>query len=337
MDLFSTNVLIRVVQSLIATPQFLLSRYFPIEQTETSEEIHFDVMTKTRRLAPFVSPVVAGKVVASQGFTTKTFKPAYIKDKRVFDTTRPLKRSAGEQMGGSLAPMDRVRALLAMDLADQVDMVNRRMEVMSAEALRTGAVTITGDQYPTQNVNFGRDGSLSVTLSGGARWGQAGVKPLDLLQDWAQLVLQKSGAMPTDVIMTVDVWKVFRADADVKTRLDRFRANTSMVVDAQIAEGGVFMGNIDGFNIYVYAGWYVDDNGTEQPILPAGTVLLAGSQIEGVRAFGAIRDEAAGFQAMPYYPKSWVEQDPSVRNLLMQSAPLVVPTRVNGSLAATVL
>ncbi|HHN72503.1 MAG TPA: major capsid protein, partial [Thermopetrobacter sp.] len=79
-DLFSTDVLIRVVRDLKAPPQFLLDRFFPIVQTEESEEIHFDVENRTRRIAPFVSPVVAGKVVASEGFETKTFKPAYIKD-----------------------------------------------------------------------------------------------------------------------------------------------------------------------------------------------------------------------------------------------------------------
>ena len=40
----------------------------------------------------FVSPVVAGRIVESQGFTTNTFKPAYIKDKRAFNVDRPLKR-----------------------------------------------------------------------------------------------------------------------------------------------------------------------------------------------------------------------------------------------------
>jgi hypothetical protein len=143
--------------------------------------------------------------------------------------------------------------------------------------------------------------------------------------------------MPTEVTMTVDTWKIFRSDADVKVQLDRFRGNSTMVHDAQIKEGGVFMGQIDGFNIYVYAGWYVDDNDAEQPILPAGTVLMGSSQIEGVRAFGAIRDEEAGYQAMPYFPKSWVEKDPAVRYLLTQSAPLPVLFRPNASLAATVL
>jgi hypothetical protein len=336
-DLFSTNVMLAVVNSLIAPQQFLLDRFFPDAQYDQEEEIHFDMIDKTRRLAPFVSPVVAGKIVQGVGFTTKTFKPAYIKDKRVFDANRPFKRSAGERLGGDLTPLDRLRIILASELVDQIDMVNRRLEVMAAEALRTGAVTIVGDLYPSTNVNFGRHASLTVNLTGAARWGQAGVKPLDSLQDWAQAVLKKSGAMPRDVVMGVDVWTVFREDAQAQKRLDQFRGNTNMGQDAQAEEGGVFMGAIDGFNIFVYSGWYIDDNGVEQPILPAGTVLLAGSQIRGLRAFGAIRDEEAGFRAVPYYSKSWIEPDPSVRYLLMQSAPLIVPARVNASFAATVL
>lgn len=336
-DLFSTNVMLGVVNSLLAPPQFLLNRFFTSLQTEQSEEIHFDLIDKTRRLAPFVSPVVAGKIVQGQGFTTKTFKPAYIKDKRVFEPNRPFKRSAGEAIGGVMSPVDRMRVIAAGELMDQIEMIDRRLEVMAAEALRTGAVTVTGELYPTQNVNFGRHAGLTVTLTGANRWGQAGVKPLDALQDWAQTLLKISGAMPTDVVMTVDVWKVFRADPEIQKRLDQYRGNSTLVQAAQVSEGGVFMGNIDGFNIFVYAGWYIDDSDVEQPILPAGSVLMGGVQIKGVRAFGAIRDEEAGFQAVPYYPKSWVEKDPSVRYLLMQSAPLLVPTRVNASFAATVL
>ena len=39
---------------------------------------------------------------------------------------------------------------------------------------------------------------------------------------------------------------------------------------------------------------------------------------------------------MPFFSKSWTEPDPAVRYLLMQSAPLPVPYRINASLGATV-
>ena len=339
MNIFSTNVLTRAINSLVATPSHLLDMYFPLIQEETSEEIHFDLISKTRRLAPFVSPVLAGKIVDSQGFTTKTFKPAYLKPKTPFDANRPLKRIPGEQLGGVLSPEQRMQFLVAQQLLDHKDMVRRRMEVMASEALRTGRVTVTGDNYPTVVVDFGRDPELSKVLTAGAKWTDSGVSPLNNLQDWAQLVLQKSGAMPIDVTMDIAAWKVFRSDADVAKRLDlRNAAGSVLNLGAQIKEGAVYMGTVDNFNIWVYSGWYLDDAGSEQPILPAGSVVMSnGQQLEGTQAYGAIRDEAAGFQAVPLFTKSWVEQDPSVRYVLTQSAPLVVPSRVNASLYAKVL
>ncbi|MCV6022339.1 major capsid protein, partial [Escherichia coli] len=38
-----------------------------------------------------------------------------------------------------------------------------------------------------------------------------------------------------------------------------------------------------------------------------------------------------------YAPKSWVNKNPAQRLILMQSAPLVIPSRVNASLCAMVV
>jgi hypothetical protein len=259
-DVFSTDVLTAVLQSLLGNPQFLLDRYFGITQAESSEQIHFDVIQGKRRVAPFVSPLVEGQVVASQGFVTNTFTPAYIKDKRVFDMNRPLKRMAGEQIGGTMSPADRVRALIAFDMQDQLTILRRRLEVMCGEVLTTGKSTIAGDKYPTQIVDFLR--SATHTTAPTVLWNATtGATILNNLQDWAQICLEDTGVFPQDVIMTVDVWKTFRNDASILQVLNIFRRYTdlpSMAPTAQVMEGGVQMGNIEGFNIFVYSGWYVD-------------------------------------------------------------------------------
>ena len=76
---------------------------------------------------------------------------------------RPLKRSPGEPIGGNMSPADRQRALVALDMQDQLNMLNRRLEVMAGQVLVTGMATISGDKYPTVVVNFGRDPNNSVT------------------------------------------------------------------------------------------------------------------------------------------------------------------------------
>jgi hypothetical protein len=219
---------------------------------------------------------------------------------------------------------------------DQTDMLTRRQEVMAVEALRTGAVTVVGDLYPTQTVNFGRHADLTVTLAGATLWGAAGVEPLDDVQTWSMKVTEKSGSTADTLVMDVEAWKLFSASAKVQKLLDRFRG-ADQLVPTVTGEGGRYMGNIGTFDIWVYAGWYEHpDTLALTPYLPARTVLVLGADVEGTRAYGAIKDEAAGFQAMPYFAKSWVEQDPAVRYLMLQSAPLTVPYRVNASLGATV-
>lgn len=336
--LFSTNYMMGIRESLKRPSTFLLNRYFPFIQTETSEEIHFDVIDRTRRLAPFVSPVVAGKVVQASGHTTKTFKPAYIKAKTPWDPNRPLKRAAGESIGGAMSPMERLEMLMVQTMIEHDEMVFRRMEVMASEALRAGTVTVQGDDYPTQVVDFGRQAALTKTLTSGDRWGEMGVSPLGDINRWALEALQASGAKPVDVTLDIDAWNLLIADEAFKTRLDtRWVDNAVMSLGGPNAQGGTYMGTVDGFNFFVYADWYIDPaDGQEKPILPSHTVILSGQALEGAQAFGAIRDEAAGYQALPIFPKSWVEQDPAVRYVMSQSAPLVVPTRVNHSLCVTV-
>lgn len=342
MDIYNTTYLSGVVANLKRPNRFLLDTFFPSVVQAEVEEIKFDVEEGKRRLAPFVSPLREGKVVESLGFSTKTFKPAYVKDKRVFDPNKPLKRRAGEQIGGTMAPGDRIQANLVSEMADQSDMLTRRLEVMAAEAMRTGKVTVKGDGFDTVVVDFGRNANHTVDLSGGAaEWGDTGVDPMENIEDWSGTVLQNSGAPVTDVVMDPAGWKLFRNNVDLDKLFDKRRANEgARMTTVQSGRHIQFMGTDGHRNYWVYSDWYIDpDTETETPILPNNTVILASSGtegVDGVRHFGAIRDEDAGYQALEMFPKSWTTKDPSVRFLMMQSAPLVVPYRPDAVLCATV-
>ncbi len=342
-DIFSTFVLNRTIECLERSSSFLLDTFFTSVQMEESAEIHFDINESKPRLAPFVSPLVAGKVVDAQGYSTQSFRPAYVKDKRRFDANTPLKRVIGETIGGSLPANRRLEAAVSKALRDQLENLTRREEVMAAEVLTKGTVTVSGDNYPTQVVDFKRDPKLTIKLSGNNdKWSNPESPALDQLEDWASLIQEKSGAVARRVILDPKAWRLLRKNKQVMTQLD-IRRGTNITFDTdpmsrgQGNEKARYVGSIGDFDFHVYNDVYVDDENTVQHLLPDHTVLLVSQQnLEGTRCYGMIRDEKADFRAMRYFSKSWMEEDPAVRWLLLQSAPLIVPYRPNASLCVTV-
>jgi hypothetical protein len=340
-DLYSSAVLNRVVQDLKAQAldPFLLNTFFGETSISTTEEIYFDVLTGKPRLAPFVSPLVEGQIVQSQGYVTNSFRPAYIKDKRVFEDGKPVRRLPGQAIAGPIDPIDLRRQNLATESLDQIAMVNRRLEWMAAKIMLTGSVTVTGEKYPTTVVNFGRDAALTVTNSGTALWTDAASDPVSDLENWAGLIRDKSGANAIDVIMAQNVFTVFRGHAKVKDLVDNskgFSRRTDLDLGPNSMRAGAsYMGTFGAFNIWVYSDSFVDETGTIGKYIPDNYLVMAATgQVEGVRHFGAIKDEAAGFQALDYFQKSWTMPDPAARFLMLQSAPLVVPYRINATLSA---
>ena len=347
MDLYSTPMLSRVVQSLKRPQRFFLDKFFTGIETSQNDTIFFDVELsgEKRRLAPYVHPMSEGKLVEAIGYETKSFRPAYVKAKVVHDPTRPFVRMAGETIGTgqNMSPMQRREAQLARDLRDMLDMLTRRLEYQAVEALRDGQIVVKmlrpDSTSESVTVDFGRSSSCEFTLGDGSRWGQTGVKPLDNLETWATAVLTESGSSVRTVVMAPDAWQALRSSSGFEKRLDLRRVIGGEINVGLLPEFVQYKGNDGTFDYWVYAERYWNPDASpaaEAPLLDSGRVIGIGDVL-GVRHFGAIKDEEAGFQSMEYFTKSWTLQDPSTRVLLMQSAPLMVPYRVNASFSAKVL
>lgn len=340
-DIFSQGTLTRIVNGVnMQQPStFLLDRWFPAAETSLTEDIYFDTVDGRPRLAPFVSPLVEGQIVREWGYTTKNFRPAYIKPKTPFEQGKSIRRRPGAPLLGPTSPAEAQALSVTFMLQHHRDMITRRKEWMAAQIARLGTVTISGEKYPTVLVDFGRDAALSVTLLTTARWNDSAPDPLANLETWASLVRTKSGFTPVDVVMAEDVWTSLRGNADFLKLFDNPGRTSRLTLDvAPDARrlGATFKGQLGDFNLWIYNETYEDDSGVSQKYLPDGYLLMGGPGVEGVQHHGAIRDEAAGFQPLEMFAKSWVEEDPPVRWIMTQSAPLVVPYRPNAMLAAKV-
>ncbi|POZ13539.1 hypothetical protein C3Z09_22870 [Lelliottia aquatilis] len=114
--------LVEVVPNLMTSQNFLLDKFFPNVIESDTEFVAIDVDVGRRRMAPFCSPLVAGKLVESRRYQTNVFKPPYVKDKRVPDLRKPIRRQIGEQIGGNIPAADKAALNMMFEMSDQVVM-----------------------------------------------------------------------------------------------------------------------------------------------------------------------------------------------------------------------
>lgn len=341
---FDTETLAGVYQEVPRTvPSFFLDTFFPTSMVFEQEEIKFDMVDNaSRRLAPFVAPMVQGRVMKERGSTMKSFKPAYIKPKHAIEPSRLIKRRPGEALGGTQSLASRRDAIVASILQDQKDLIHRRWEWMASQAVIYGSVTVTGDDYPTVVVDFQRRSGNTKTLSGGALWSAGTSTPIDDIESWGIELMQSAGYVVDAVIMGGQAYKAYRAHAQVKELLktDVRSGSDRLALSALSAEVVQLVGTVGTSNtpIYVYNDFYHDDSGTATPFLdPRDVLVVSRSGVAGVRAFGAIMDKSANYQAVEVFTKSYLTEDPSAEWILSQSAPLMIPVRPNAVMRVRVL
>ena len=320
---------------------FLLDTFFPNRVNFTTTEIAFDKLKRRRKLAPFVSPNVAGKARRARGRTVATFEPPYVKPKNEIAPDENFIRLAGEGVGGMLSPEERFQTNTMQILEDQDREITLREEWMAAQVLQTGTVVVEGEDYPSQTVDFGRDAALTVTLLTASRWGETGVSPRTDLRAWATLVAEKSGGTVRQVVMGAGAAEIFQSDPEIKDILDNRRQATGSMELGPVATGGednhaAYLGSIGQFDFWQYTQNYEDEAGATQHMFPLyGVLLMAPGAYQGHNCHGAIRDNVA-LQALARFPKMWNQDDPSVTFLMTQSAPLPVPGEPDASMFVTV-
>ena len=339
-----TVILTDLVEDLKTPQSAIVTRYFPVTSTFDTEVVQVDVEKGRRTIAPLVSPRVPGRPQTRAQHQTNLIKPAYVKPKVEFDPdTTPVERQLGEPIGGNLSAQERHDRALFREMSAQDRQLIRREELMGTEALRTGKLTLVGEDYPATTVDFQRDATLSpAALAGGELWSAATPKIAAKLEALAKLVRKASGVNPIDVIMGEDAFGAFIEDAAVKGELDnRGITGSALTPGIEVSEGLTFQGVFRKRNVFTYSGWYVDPaDDTEKEIWPAKVITLASPGefgVKGRRFYGAIKDPKAGFAAVRSFVKMWTEEDPAVTWLMSQSAPLVAPLRPDASLSIQVL
>lgn len=339
-DLYNPRQMTQALLESLPVRRFLTSTFFDVEEHDT-KSFQIDIWKGSRRLAPVVHPKLAGKVVDREKFRTLEFTPPYLKPKKVTEVDHILTRQPGEAVYpiGANTPAQRAAALLGRDMAELDESIQRKVEVMAAEALFTGQVTVKGDGVDTV-VDYDFDSTHLVTLSGAGLWSASTADILGNLKTWKRLVSKDSGMTATDVVMGSEAADALLKNEGLLKLLNTWNVNVGALNPMEMPDGVTYLGRLTavGLDLWTYDEWYLDEEtDAEAPIVPEDKVLVIARSIRATVHYGVIQDLEAGNFASRVFAKSWVEKDPSARMLLVQSAPLPVVHQVNALLVATVV
>lgn len=341
--LFETRTMLAALEQMLPVRTFLKDTFFPTENTFITKHVDIDIRKGKRRLAPYVKPVSQGKLVDRIGFKTNSYEPPYIKPKMVTTAQDFLTRNIGETIYGATdGPQERAEKQVGKDLAELDEMITRREETQAAELLQSGKVTVSGEGYDTVVIDYGMPATHLPVLTGTDLWTDTtNSTPLEDLRTWKRLISKDSGLVPTDVVMAADVLDAFLAHPKVQNQLDTRRIDLGLILPEQLADGVTFYGRIRdiGCDLWTYEECYIDPAAapTEKPMINDNYLIMSTRRARTSVNYGAIQDLKAGNAAVPRFPKSWEEEDPSVRYLMVQSAPLLALHQVDAFLCAKVV
>jgi len=338
LSVFEPRTMMGVLNLIKPKSSFLLDTFFGSTKTHDTRSIEVDIIKGRRRLAPFVSPMAQGVPVDRQGAVQHTITMPYLKPKIATEAAQLLTQRTPGQTVYQSSPAKRGRAILAKDLVTLRDMVDRREEAMAAEALSLGKVTVLGEGVD-QVVDYLRPASHQVINTATANaWDAAGVDILTQLRGHARTIAQSSGTPANICVMGSSAADALIVYLEGKsTALSLAPLEVGQIKPDALGTGATYLGRLQGIDFYEYNEWAEDVNGVEQPLLAPNRVIFGSRKTDGMRHYGAIQDLKAGNNwAVPYFIKSWEEEDPSVRWLMAQSAPLPVLHRIESviSLAA---
>jgi len=345
-DLFDTRTMLEIIEQRKPVRTFLLNTFFRTTVKFNTESVDVDIVKGRRRLAPFVNPRREGKVIEKRGFTTRSYKPAYVKPKMVTTAEDILKRQPGNIIySPNSGPAQMAAEELGRNLGEMDEMITRREEWMAAQALTTGKVLVVGEGVDDE-LDFLFSSTHLPILTGTDLWSDhTNATPLDDLKLWKRLVSKDSGIAPSICVMGLSTIDNFlkcdqvMGSATKQGVFNMINVQMGRINPQILPDGVIYYGSLQelGLDVYTYEEWYVDDNDDiEYPMMPDNKVLLGNPSARSTRLYGAIKDLDALAPAARF-PKSWKENDPSARLVMLQSAPLMAPLQPDAFLCADVI
>jgi hypothetical protein len=301
---WSTVTLLEAWQTAIPAPSFIRDNLFPRIQTTSGDLIYIDYWRETQRLAPFVSPIVRGRVINRDKARTSAFSPPYMKPVRPMHPNDLFDRAPGEAIGGP-DPAAREAYYISQDMLTLDHMVARQEERMCCDCVTTGKVTAFSiedtETLPLAEIDYETNPEVLVTPT----WDDAAANPLRDLKVAMRQLSAMAGAQCDFIVLGSAASDAFEIHPTVVEGYNKYWIRPGTLEPKEVEWGVQVLGSHRGISLMSYGNEYQDPvSGNMVPYLDPNVVLLA-SRAAGTGSIG--------------YAACWQQSDEQLQHQLFES------------------
>ena len=222
--------------------------------------------------------------------------------------------------------------MLANDYRELDESIQRRTEWMCRQILFEGKLDVTDTEAGVDfQVDYGFDNIFVLTSD--KYWSLPSVNPIPLLKAKRRKIIRDTGKAPNILIFAADLIEVFISNPCIKKAMN-IRHMQNIEIRPRIVDDALtYYGKIPelGLEIYSYEEFFLNDEGEEEGIIPAGACIMAHSEGEGGIEYGLITQiEDKKFQSYEakQVPKIYCNENSDVKMFRLTSRPLPRPDDV---------
>jgi len=303
MDLYDVRSQLKALELMPRECSVLADFFCKEDSVLENNKAIYDFRKGTKPMAPTVHPGTGGVIMERTGYETREIGFCTIAPERLIEDQNLQGRMFGEAVLGAMTPEQREKKMLANDLKEMRQAIQRRR--------------------PTA-------------------WDQAGADIAYDFESIYDLVYEGGGEVQK-IVIAPDVWAVLRNNAAFMKLLDMRNVDMGDIKQKYRGSGLRFLGhNADGVELYSLAGTFIDDDGLKKAVMPAGTLLAGASDILRM-PYGPVtqvEEEGSGAKHKTYIKKEVPLRHGSINgNSIMNrltSRPTVIPFNVDAWAVAKV-
>ncbi|MCP4209827.1 MAG: hypothetical protein GY767_22690 [Shimia sp.] len=258
-----------------------------------AEEVEIDIERSGEDISIAVHDISTGHRMNSANlYTSKGFKPPVHKEAFPVSSFELIKRTAGENPFEDIGFRVRLARKFISGMLKIEAKIRRAMEFQAAQALQVGVVTLT-DESGAEVFKVDYHPKATHFPTAGTAWGADGADPIGDLSALAEVIRADGLTDATTIIMGIDAFNAFIADAGVQAYFDNRRIDHGSLGRSVKRNGGTYQGAVDignyKFEVWTVPGRYKHpQTGVSTPYMDPSKVIMLDENARLDATFGGI-------------------------------------------------